>query len=116
MFTNALLLSQDITALIRDIEVHERALFTVPQTTGERLRHNSTDSNHDESSNTVLGGIRPDLRASRKSQALAIVLRKDLVQNLKRGNGGDYIHSIEREKGDIDVEFLLNGAERLCSI
>ncbi|KFY34136.1 hypothetical protein V495_08206, partial [Pseudogymnoascus sp. VKM F-4514 (FW-929)] len=30
IFTNALLASHDITALIRDTEPHERALFSVP--------------------------------------------------------------------------------------
>ena len=43
------------------------------------------------------------------------ILGKDLAQKIHRG-GGDYTTSENKEKGEIDVEVLLTGAEKLCSV
>lgn len=43
------------------------------------------------------------------------ILGKDLAQKMRKG-GRDYTAIENREKGEIDVEVLLTGAEKLCNV
>lgn len=128
MFTNALLYNDDITSLIRDTEAHERALFSVPTPlpAASTALSGAGDAGADaaESSsrrrqtvfNVAAGEVTtgpPSARPSaapRRQTAVAAVLGGDLHAQIGRraggGNGG----------GDVDVNILLKGAEKLCSV
>ncbi|KAF8449655.1 DASH complex subunit Spc34 [Terfezia claveryi] len=93
MFTNAILRSTDITSLIRDTEAHERVLFTVTS-----LPQNGPGQT----------------RAPRRNTAVAAMLGKDMVDQLRRGGGGGVGGGIGGvATGEVDVEILLQGAEKL---
>jgi len=95
MFTNALLQPHDITALIRDTEVHERALFTaaVPESSSRK--------------SIAPGTVQSDSLANLKpNTAVGRILGSDLQRRIRRS---------ERARGDADVELLLEGAEKLCA-
>ena len=58
--------------------------------------------------------------ASRRNTAVATVLGGDLVERIRRGGGG-MVGTGSRgvmgeEKSEVDVEVLLEGAERLCTV
>ncbi|KAH6686851.1 DASH complex subunit Spc34 [Plectosphaerella plurivora] len=123
IFTNALLYSDDITSLIRDTEPHERALFSVPpppppasapQSQDPKLAAASSDRRKtvfavSSGEVTTSGGPRP---GARRNTAVAAVLGGELHGQLsgrrKYGSG--------EAKGDVDVEVLLQGAEKLCGV
>lgn len=122
IFTNALLSNTDITSLIRDTEAHERALFSVPPPPP----HSSTvpPPNPDDVSNpsttrrrqtvfnvssgeVTTGPPTSSGRTLRKHTAVSAVL------------GGTLHHQITRRRpgeGEIDIEILLRGAEKLCTV
>jgi DASH complex subunit Spc34 len=114
IFTNALLHPHDITTLIRDTEAHERALFSVP-----------TES-RDSRRNTVFPGsnglVGPQtVRGPRRNTAVAAVLGGDLVERIRRGGGGGAGSALGYREGggrggEVDVEVLLEGAQRLCAV
>ena len=113
IFTNALLSQHDITALIRDTEAHERALFHLappPLPTNPAAMSfsagstNSTMPSASARRATVYGG-----RQS-KNKAVAAVLGGDLYQRTRREASGP------RQKGEVDVEILLEGAEKLAAV
>lgn len=136
MFTNALLYNDDITSLIRDTEAHERALFSVPAPlpaakatpaetaaaaafkSGEADTASSSSTRRRQTVFNVAAGevttgppsARPSA-APRRQTAVAAVLGGDLHAQIGRraggGNGGG---------GDVDVNILLKGAEKLCSV
>ncbi|KAJ9148524.1 DASH complex subunit Spc34 [Pleurostoma richardsiae] len=122
IFTNALLSNHDITSLIRDTEAHERALFSVPPPLPPPTTKNPDPPKPSSRRQTVFnvaGGEvttgPPTTRASgvppRRSTAVAAVLGGDLhAQILRRGGVGD------GGKGDVDIEVLLRGAEKLCEV
>ena len=116
-----MLRSQDITALIRDIETHERALFSVAQPTGQQHPELSNSSRRatsyhvNEVANAYTGGA-PGMRAPKRNTAVTAVLGKDLAQKIRRDCGGEHAAFGGKEKGEIDVEVLLAGAEKLCSV
>lgn len=63
------------------------------------------------------------VRAPRRNTAVAAVLGKDLVEKIRRGGGGGagsglgyQAYERGREKGEVDVEVLLEGAEKLCNV
>lgn len=63
------------------------------------------------------------MRAPRRNTAVAAVLGGDLVERIRRGGGGGAgsglgYQSYERgrEKGEVDVDVLLEGAEKLCGV
>ncbi|KAI5793748.1 DASH complex subunit Spc34 [Peziza echinospora] len=90
IFTNAILRADNITSLIRDTESHERVLFTVPS-----LSQGPT-------------------RAPRRNTAVAAMLGKDMVEQLRRGGGGGVGGGIGGlATGEVDVDVLLQGAEKL---
>lgn len=51
---------------------------------------------------------------------MAAVLGGDLVERIRRGGGGGVGTGIgycqPKEKGEVDVEVLLEGAEKLCAV
>ncbi|KAF2760176.1 DASH complex, subunit Spc34 [Pseudovirgaria hyperparasitica] len=129
IFTNALLQTHDITTLIRDTELHERALFSVPPPPPTpKAQDPSISSNRRNTvfningATTVTGGGANAVRAPRRNTAVAAVLGTELVEKIRRGGGGGvgtgmgYRTFDARDKHDIDVNVLLEGAERLCSV
>jgi len=130
IFTNALLQTHDITALIRDTEVHERALFSVPPPQPNPKAHDSSSNanrratvfNTNGGASNAMGGGANAMRAPRRNTAVAAVLGSELVERIRRGGGGGigsglrYRGYDSRNKQDIDVETLLEGAEKLCTV
>ncbi|TWU75925.1 hypothetical protein ED733_006253 [Metarhizium rileyi] len=120
IFTNALLSNHDITSLIRDTEAHERALFSVPPppppaTQGRRSAEPEAKSKGRRQTvfNVASGEVTtgPPTRGSanpRRQTAVAAVLGGEMHSQLRRGE-------MDR-KGDVDVEILLRGAEKLCGV
>ncbi|KAF2234206.1 DASH complex, subunit Spc34 [Viridothelium virens] len=119
IFTNALLHPHDITALIRDTEVHERALFTMPPPAPTPKAQDPSGRRQ-----TAFGGSQTPSasRAPRRNTAVAAVLGGDMVERLRRGGGGGVGTGLgprpadSRNKGEVDVELLLEGAEKLCGV
>ena len=100
--------SHDITALIRDTEAHERALFkfaspeqlhSIPNASKPRLSSLQT------SQGPGLG------RAPGKGLAVASLLGGDLGEQIRSETTRD-----GRDRGDVDVSLLLTGAEKLCNV
>lgn len=136
IFTNALLLPHDITTLIRDTETHERALFSVPPPeppkAHEPSNRRTTTFQRDAGGmggsamgGATVGGSGNAVRAPRRNTAVAAVLGGDLVERIRRGGGGgagsglgyqSYERGTGREKGEVDVDVLLEGAEKLCGV
>ncbi|OBT49024.1 hypothetical protein VE00_00072 [Pseudogymnoascus sp. WSF 3629] len=118
IFTNALLASHDITALIRDTEPHERALFSVPpppprdssiypdpSTTSTASRRQTV---FNVAGGEVVSSASTTSRAPRRNTAVAAVLGADLNSEIRK--------SENVQKGDLDVEVLLRGAEKLGEV
>lgn len=113
IFTNALLSTHDITALIRDTEAHERALFHLappplptkpsnPDFASTAAASTTAAPAHRRA--TVYGGPRQP-----KNKAVAAVLGGDLYARTRAPDS-------MRQKGEIDVEALLHGAEKLAAV
>ena len=105
IFTNALLHSHDITALIRDTEAHERALFSLA----------ASEKNARSSRRTTVfgpnGAGNNFSQSHRQKSAVATLLGGDLAEQVRRQG------AIEAsERGEVDVNVLLKGAEKLCGI
>lgn len=122
VFTNAMLRNRDITALIRDTEDHERALFELAPATDPLSQHNGQD----RSKRRVTTFSAPDpviekplFQAPRRGTAVAAVLGGDLHDKIRREysrDAHDSQHQRSRENDPMDVDVLLKGAERLCSV
>jgi len=122
IFTNALLSdSHDITALIRDTESHERALFHLAP---PPLSTKSSDFTASITGNVgggnvgggagrratnYVGGVRQP-----KSRAVAAVLGGDLYQRTRKEGAAQ--GQAGRQKGEVDVDILLEGAEKLANV
>nr|OQO30128.1 hypothetical protein B0A51_02868 [Rachicladosporium sp. CCFEE 5018] len=110
IFTNALLSTHDITSLIRDTEAHERALYhlaapSLPQ------KPTGTDYSRPATQASRRATVHPTYTARQpKNKAVAAVLGGDLYQATRRPEAGS------RPKGEIDVEVLLQGAEKLAAV
>lgn len=111
IFTNALLSTHDITSLIRDTEQHERALFhlappPLPKVGSSDFATSvpSTAAQSRERRTTTYGARQP------KSKVVAAVLGGDLYSQTRSTNIPG------RPKGDLDVELLLHGAEKLANV
>ncbi len=119
IFTNALLSSHDITSLIRDTEAHERALFSVPAPPPPATSQNPDPPKSSARRQTVFNVASGEVTAGppptsarsapRRNAAVAAVLGGDLHAEIVR-RGGDGV------KGDFDIEVLLQGAEKLCTV
>ncbi|KAI2635896.1 DASH complex, subunit Spc34 [Hypomontagnella submonticulosa] len=120
IFTNALLANSDITSLIRDTEAHERALFSVPPPPPPSSSQNPDPPKQSGRRQTVFNVASGEVTTSgsntgrstgppRRHTAVAAVLGGDLHDQIRRS---------ERRSGkdEIDVEILLNGAEKLCGV
>lgn len=115
IFTNALLSTPDITSLIRDTEPHERALFSVPPPPPPVT---STTPYPDPKSSTrrqtvfnvaqgeVTAGGAVGARAPRRNTAVAAVLGAELHSEVRKTEG----------KGEVDIEVLLRGVEKLNNV
>nr|XP_023908618.1 uncharacterized protein LOC112020291 [Quercus suber] len=114
MFANALIATDDITALIRDTENHERALFHLaPPPLSKSIGSDGQNLMPAPApSNTSTGNRRQTAYTGRqpKNKAVAAVLGGDLYARTRRPDLG------KREKGDLDVEVLLKGAEKLIAV
>lgn len=68
------------------------------------------------------GGGANSIRAPRRNTAVAAVLGGDLVEQIRQGGGGGpgtglgYGGLEARERGEVDVEVLLKGVEKLCAV
>ncbi|KAL2045746.1 hypothetical protein N7G274_002177 [Stereocaulon virgatum] len=116
IFTNALLHSHDITALIRDTEAHERALFTLgppdqgsrPSTANIARRTTVHGLNGAGEHYTNGGGL---MRNQRLGSAMASLLGGELVEQIRKEGAKE-----SKERGEVDVDLLLKGAEKLCGV
>ncbi|PVH87803.1 DASH complex, subunit Spc34 [Cadophora sp. DSE1049] len=115
IFTNALLATPDITSLIRDTEPHERALFSVPppqthSTASTPYPDPAPSSRRQTVFNVAQGevtaGTAIGSRAPRRNTAVAAVLGAELHSEVRKTEG----------KGEIDIEVLLRGAEKLNNV
>ena len=123
MFTNAMLHNRDITALLRDTEAHERALFSLAREESIRKKRRATAVG--KRRNTAFPGqveeSKPEytFRAPRRGTAVAAVLGGSLNERIRLEYQRDH-HDARRgqaqQTDDFDVELLLTGAERLCSV
>ncbi|KAF8250218.1 DASH complex, subunit Spc34 [Wilcoxina mikolae CBS 423.85] len=109
IFTNAILRSRDIVSLIRDTDVHERALFTVPSPAHGR----PTEPN----AKPLLGDKTRLAVAPRRNTAVYSVLGGDMIEQLRRGGAGGVEGGIGGiATNEVDVELLLLGAEKLVDV
>jgi hypothetical protein len=115
-FTNALLGSHDITALIRDTEVHERALFQVdPSVKAQGAQRRATRRGTTfpaESETESMASRIYSARNNRNQSAVARVLGSDMMDEIKRSAGT----STRGPRGEVNIEVLLRGAEILCNV
>uniref|UniRef100_A0A093VB88 DASH complex subunit SPC34 n=1 Tax=Talaromyces marneffei PM1 TaxID=1077442 RepID=A0A093VB88_TALMA len=89
IFTNALLNTPDITALIRDTEVHERALFTLDASakpSQRRATRRGTTFPADTQRETMISRINA-ARSNRHQSAVARVLGNDMMEEIRRSAG-----------------------------
>ena len=111
IFTNALLFTNDITSLIRDTQQHERALFhlappPLPKSgSSEFAGPAASSAPQTQSRRTTTYGARQP-----KSKVVAAVLGGDMYSKTRSTN------ATGRQKGDLDVELLLQGAEKLVAV
>ena len=106
--------------MIRDVEAHERALLAVPpppppQIVTKKEKEPPKPSKRRQTVFSVAEGEittgPPSTRRPRQHTAVAAVLGGDLhSQIVRRGKAED------GAKGDVDIEVLLQGAEKLCTV
>lgn len=115
IFTNALLGPHDITALIRDTEAHERALFQIdPSSKSHNSQRRSTRRATQFQPEVEKESMSSRIYSAQKNQnqsAVARVLGSDMMEEIKRSSG-----SSRDSRGEVNVEVLLKGAEILCNV
>jgi len=121
MFTNALIAPHDITALIRDTEVHERALFSLappPVPSKAQVQQLTSSFTGSAGSATKPSISSATSRAPKPQTAVAAVLGGDLFRRIRSAGvqSHSYGSTMAKEKGDLDVDVLLEGAEKLCNV
>ena len=119
MFTNAMLHTRDITTLIRDTEAHERALFSLAPEEDARNRRRTVTAAFANQSLPEDIDYSQRFRAPRKGTAVATVLGGDLSERIRREYHRDASQSRgdrHQNRDDFDVQLLLDGAQRLCSV
>ena len=127
IFTNALLHSHDITALIRDTEDHERALFQIAPPVAPNTIEREKDAN--PSRRSTIFPVNNDGEAMvnrgqssktpRKQSAVAKVLGREMMKEIEKSSGATGNVQYDgngRGKGEVNMEVLLRGAEKLCSV
>ncbi|EFE41310.1 hypothetical protein TRV_03958 [Trichophyton verrucosum HKI 0517] len=113
-FVNALLGQHDITTLIRDTEAHERALFSVDNTTKSQRRatRRGTMFVAETERESMISRIYA-VRDRTNQSAVARVLGGDMMDAIKRSTAPT---SDRTTKSGLDIEVLLRGAEMLCNV
>ncbi|KAL3466804.1 DASH complex subunit Spc34 [Aspergillus heterothallicus] len=116
MFTNALLGPHDITALIRDTETHERALFqsdpsVKPSNSQRRATRRTTQFQTDVETESMTSRIY-SARNNKNQSAVARVLGSDMMEEIKRSART----SANGSRGEVNIDILLKGAEILCNV
>lgn len=118
----------DITSLLRDTEAHERALFSVPprpapQIAPNKEREDKPTKRRQTVFNVAAGEVTTGPPSSTRRQprqhtAVAAVLGGDLHAQIARPGGGGSGGGAKGAggAGDVDVEVLLRGAEKLCTV
>lgn len=106
--------TSDITALIRDTESHERALFSI-------ATKNEYKAANGDRRNTVFnmdGDARrmTQMPAPRKNTAVASILGGDLAERIRREQVDDRVRDGTVQKDHLDVNLLLKGAKKLCDV
>ncbi|KAK1146639.1 hypothetical protein N8T08_002712 [Aspergillus melleus] len=116
IFTNALLGSHDITALIRDTEAHERALFqTDPSVKSNPAQRRSTRRGTtlpSEAEGESMASRIYSARNNKNQSAVARVLGSDMMEEIKRSTGS----SSRGTRNEVNLDVLLRGAEILCGV
>jgi hypothetical protein len=91
----AILHSTNIVSLLRDSDLQERALFTMPTA----ARAGTAE------------------RKQRQNTAVQNVLGGDMIAQLRRGGAGGHGSAMGHPaQSEVDVELLLMGAEKLVSV
>ena len=108
--------SHDITALIRDTEAHERALFTL-----QAPSQGARPPRANVARRTTLHGLHGNAESYDSAPSLVRNPRQgSTVATLLGGSFGEQIRKETskegRERGELDVNLLLKGAETLCGI
>jgi len=113
--------SHDITALIRDTEAHERALFTLtpaedfftPRATHENARQRNTTFDFGRD----MPHLTTAIRGPRRNTAVAAFLGGDWAAKLQRERtkAAQTPRGTARQTEELNVDLLLKGAERLCA-
>lgn len=102
--------SHDITALIRDPEAHERALFTFASPDPASLKAKSRKSVFPPNGevqiqcNVSYLGLKP-------TTAVGRILGDNLLEQIRKKDKDD-----DTGKAEVDVGILLKGAEKLCAV
>ncbi|KAI1959572.1 hypothetical protein LOZ58_004381 [Ophidiomyces ophidiicola] len=115
LFVNALLGSHDITALIRDTEAHERALFSTDpasKSSHRRATRRGTMFAAEAEKETMISRIY-SVKNRRNQSAVAQVLGGDMMEAIRQ------IASVppnQSSRKEINLEILLQGAELLCNV
>jgi hypothetical protein len=106
--------TDDITALIRDTEAHERALFSVdPSAKSSQRRATRRGTIYPtEGPGESMASRIYSARNNRNQSAVARVLGVDMMEEIKKSTGT----SARAPRGEINVEVLLKGAEILCNV
>jgi hypothetical protein len=116
IFTNALLGSHDITALIRDTETHERALFqsnpSVKASNAQKRATRRATQFQPESETESMASRIYSARNNRNNSAVARVLGSDMMDEIKRSART----STNGSRGEVNIDVLLKGAEILCNV
>jgi hypothetical protein len=100
-----LLNNPEITALIRDTEPYERALYSFDYNSVTRGR--PQPNNPDAGSNGRKSGFTPSHPL--KQSAVTRVLGNDMLREIRQSTN-------TRPHGVVNVEVLLRGAEKLCEV
>ncbi|KAL1306627.1 hypothetical protein AAFC00_005306 [Neodothiora populina] len=123
-FTNAVLARPEITTLIRDTEPHERALFSIapPPIPSKTQVHQFSSTISDSVNSNQPKPVLPPaaVRPPRRNTAVAAVLGGDTYRRIRNGYAAEhstkYDRSLPRDKQELDVDLLLNAAEKLSSV
>ena len=108
--------SHDITALIRDTEAHERALFTLAES-DRGSRPSAASVARRSTVHGINGAGEPYgignalMRNQRPRLAVATLLGGGLGEQVRKEGAKE-----GKERGEVDVNLLLQGAEKLCSV
>jgi len=120
IFTNAILHTNDITALIRDTEYHERALFSILPPSELSSIHDKDEDPAKRSTafdvNEEGLGTNSALNAPRRNKVVAAVLGGDMADRVRREQTTDASSTRRTGQEGLNIELLLKSAEKLCAV